>query len=74
MKEVFTGVLTAPNLVIAATDSRHFTEISPNIYRFVPYHINESNIKTFHGIDERIPVDDYINAIRFYRQLILNGN
>lgn len=74
MKEVFTGVLTAPNLVIAATDSRHFTEISSNIYRFVPYHINESNIKSFHGIDERIPVNDYINAIRFYRQLILNGN
>uniref|UniRef100_UPI004048BA93 M20 family peptidase n=1 Tax=Roseivirga sp. TaxID=1964215 RepID=UPI004048BA93 len=74
MKQVFEGLLTAPNLVIAATDSRHFTEISPNIYRFVPYHINESNIKTFHGIDERIPVEDYKNAIRFYRQLILNGN
>jgi carboxypeptidase PM20D1 len=59
--------------VIAATDSRHFGAISPNIYRFVPYHINEDNISTFHGIDERIPVEDYKNAIRFYRQLILNS-
>ncbi|KYG85164.1 hypothetical protein AWW67_15735 [Roseivirga seohaensis] len=73
IKEVFDGVLTAPNLVIAATDSRHFGAISPNIYRFVPYHINEENISTFHGIDERIPVEDYKNAIRFYRQLILNS-
>lgn len=74
LKQTFDGVLTAPNLVIAATDSRHFTKVSKNIYRFVPYHINESNIQTFHGIDERIPVEDYKDAIRFYRQLILNSN
>lgn len=74
IKEIFDKTLTAPNLVIAATDSRHFGEVSKNIYRFVPYHINEENINTFHGIDERIPVEDYKDAIRFYRQLILNSN
>lgn len=74
LKETFDGVLTAPNLVIAATDSRHFTGVSQNVYRFVPYHINDSNIRSFHGIDERIPVEDYEDAIRFYRQLILNAN
>lgn len=74
LKQTFDGVLTAPNLVIAATDSRHFTGVSKNVYRFVPYHINDSNIQSFHGIDERIPVEDYKDAIRFYRQLILNSN
>jgi len=74
IRETFPEALTAPNLVIAATDSRHFTGVSSNIYRFVPYHINNDNIQTFHGINERIPVKDYKNAIRFYRQLILNSN
>lgn len=74
IKQVFRETLTAPNLVIAATDSRHFGDISENVYRFVPYHINQDNISTFHGIDERILVADYENAIRFYRQLILNSN
>jgi len=74
IKEVFENTLTAPNLVIAATDSRHFDAVSSNIYRFVPYHINEDNITTFHGIDEHILVEDYKDAIRFYRQLILNSN
>jgi len=74
IKEVFPNVLTAPNLVIGATDSRHFKEISKNIYRFVPYHINKDNIATFHGIDEHIPVEDYKDAIRFYRQLMLNSS
>ncbi|HEY9116929.1 MAG TPA: M20/M25/M40 family metallo-hydrolase, partial [Roseivirga sp.] len=73
IKEIFDATYTAPNLVIAATDSRHFSPISQNIYRFVPYHINEQNIGTFHGIDEHIQVEDYENAIRFYHQLILNS-
>ena len=72
IKEIFPNVLTAPNLVLGATDSRHFKDISNNIYRFVPYHINEGNIDSFHGVDERISVDDYKDAIRFYRQLMLN--
>ncbi|MBO3698575.1 M20 family peptidase [Roseivirga sp. E12] len=70
IKQVFDNALTAPNLVIAATDSRHFGSVSSNIYRFVPYHINEDNINTFHGVDEHIPVEDYKDAIRFYHQLI----
>ncbi len=74
IKQVFENTLTAPNLVIAGTDSKHFSVVSPNIYRFVPYHINEDNINTFHGIDEHIPIEDYKDAIRFYRQLILNSN
>ena len=74
IKQIFSEAFTAPNLVIAATDSRHFSPISRNIYRFVPYHINEANISTFHGIDEHIAIEDYENAIRFYRQLILNSN
>jgi len=72
IKQTFEKTLTGPNLVIAATDSRHFTGVSSNIYRFVPYHINEDNINTFHGIDERIPIADYKDAIRFYVQLIKN--
>lgn len=74
IKEIFKDTYTAPNLVIAATDSRHFSDVSKNIYRFVPYHINEANINSFHGINERILVDDFKDAIRFYHQLILNSN
>lgn len=73
IKQVFDNTLTAPNLVIAATDSRHFVDLSDNIYRFVPYHINKENINSFHGVNEHILVEDYENAIRFYKQLILNS-
>jgi len=73
IKEVFPDVIVAPNLVIGATDSRHYYPISDNIYRFVPFYLDKDNISTFHGIDEHLAITDFENAIRFYRQLILNS-
>ena len=73
IKEIFPEVIVAPNLVIGATDSRHYYPISENIYRFVPFYLTKDNIATFHGIDEHLAIVDFENAIRFYRQLILNA-
>lgn len=70
IKEIFPDMMTASNLVLGGTDSRHFTSISPNIYRFAPYRITPDNLACFHGIDERIPVTEYEEAIRFYKRLI----
>jgi carboxypeptidase PM20D1 len=73
IKEIFPEVIVAPNLVIGATDSRHYYPISDAIYRFVPFYLNKNNITTFHGIDEHLAVEDYKNSIRFYKRLIVNA-
>ena len=72
--QVYPHVLTAPNLVIGATDSRHYEKISSNIYRFLPIYINEGNIKSFHGLNERIAREEFNSAINFYSRLIENSN
>lgn len=74
IKEVFPSTITAPYLALGATDSRHFKNISPNIYRFVPFMITSENITCFHGFDERIPVSEFEDAIRFYTQIIINAD
>ena len=74
IKEIFPDMVTSSNLVLGGTDSRHFTAISPNIYRFAPYRITPENLSCFHGIDERIPVSEFEDAIRFYRRLITNSS
>jgi carboxypeptidase PM20D1 len=74
IKEIFGNIITAPNLVVAATDARHFTEVSSNIYRFTPFHLNAANIGCFHGVDERVGVDEFKDGIRFYRRLIFNSS
>ena len=60
-------------LVIAGTDAKHFEPIAQDIYRFSPMIINPSNIKSFHGLNERIAVSDFKQAVRFYHRLIENS-
>jgi carboxypeptidase PM20D1 len=74
IKEVFPKLLTAPNLLIRTTDGRYYEEISENVYRFLPIHLNPYNVKAIHGIDENIAVNEFEDAIRFYIQLIKNCN
>lgn len=70
--EIFPEVLVVPYLVIGATDSRHFSILTDEIYRFLPVKITENNVKSFHGLNERIPVSDLDNSIRFYVRFIEN--
>ncbi|PYQ28882.1 MAG: hypothetical protein DMF56_14515 [Acidobacteria bacterium] len=71
--QVYRDTLVAPNLMVGGTDSRHFAPLTPNIYRFLPVLLDEKDLDRFHGLNERIAVDDYFQAIRFYRALIMNG-
>ena len=73
ISEIYPTILVTPYLVVGGTDSRHFNEISDNIYRFSAIKINRSNIKSYHGLNERLSVHDFENSIRFYYQLIKNS-
>ena len=71
--EVYPEVLVSPYLVVGATDARFYGEVSDDIYRFSGIKINKNNVKSFHGLNERVAVKDYHDAIRFYSQLIKNS-
>jgi carboxypeptidase PM20D1 len=70
IREVYGDIPVAPGLVLAATDSRHFTTLTPNVYRFLPVTLKSDELSRIHGTDERVRVEDYLNAIRLYRRLI----
>jgi carboxypeptidase PM20D1 len=59
-------VIPVPFLVIGATDSRHFSDVSNNILRFTA----AVDVKGFHGIDERLPISDFKRMIFFFTLLI----
>lgn len=63
-------VIVSPNLVSGATDARHFDQLSPNVYRFLPFRVNKADLSRFHGVDERISVESYIEGIGFYYNLL----
>ena len=66
--------LVAPALLVAATDSRHYAGLTKNIYRFLPITLRSGDAKRYHGIDERISIQDYERCINFYAKLIRNSN
>ncbi|MGI9201269.1 MAG: M20 family peptidase [Woeseiaceae bacterium] len=60
------NILVAPYLVQGGTDARFFHPLSPNIYRFIMVRAKPETLAVIHGINERIAVEDYLLAIRFY--------
>lgn len=72
IREIFPDVIVAPGLMVAATDSRHYTEIADNIFRFSPVRATSDDLKRFHGTNERLSIANYADMIRFYRRLIQN--
>ncbi len=70
IREIFPDVLVAPGLMIAATDSIHYSEISDHIFKFSPVRANAEDLKRFHGTNERLKIADYADAIRFYQRLV----
>ena len=62
--------MVTPFISLGATDARHYTAISPNVYRFVPMRLQADDLARIHGTNERIAVEDYVGMIRFYIELL----
>ncbi len=71
--QIFPQALVAPNLSIAATDTRNYENLSDNIYRFAPAKIGADDLKRIHGTNERIAIDNYCDVVRFYVQFLRNS-
>ena len=56
----------SPSLVLGATDTRHFTALSDNLFRFLPARLGREDLKRYHGVNERVGVENYGEFIRFY--------
>ncbi|MEA2884737.1 MAG: carboxypeptidase [Bradyrhizobium sp.] len=72
IREIFPDVIVAPGLMVAGTDSRHYTGITDTVLRFTPVRANSDDLKRFHGTNERLGIAGYGDMIRFYRRLIEN--
>jgi len=73
LAQIFPGALVAPNLLAGATDSRHYQELTRNVYRFVPMRLKPADLARLHGRDERLGIRNYGEIVRFYAQLLRNG-
>ena len=70
IEEVFPDAVPTPYVMMAATDSRHFTAISAHVYRFAPFRMTKAQRQAIHSYDEHLGVADLLDGARWYRRLI----
>ncbi|MBN2500107.1 MAG: M20 family peptidase [Anaerolineales bacterium] len=70
VRGLFGDVSTTPFLMLGGTDSRHYTGICPNVYRFAPVQLTADDLGRVHGIDERIAVSSLGDMVRFFAQIM----
>lgn len=66
IKAIVKEVVVAPMLMVGATDSRNYRSISDGVINFTPL----TDAKGYHGIDERMQIQDFKNCFNFYTLLI----
>lgn len=70
INKVYPEGIVTPFLVTATTDSRHYKDITDNIYRFVPMVLTGDDLKKIHGFNESISLENYTLIINFFTELI----
>jgi carboxypeptidase PM20D1 len=68
--EVFPDAVATPYVMMAATDSRHFTAISDHVYRFAPFRMTKAQRQAIHSYDEHLGVEAYAEGVLWYQRLI----
>jgi len=63
--------LTVPLQSPGSTDSRHFRTLGVKAYGLVPIIITQEELDTFHGVDERISVDNLVLGTRIILEVVL---
>ena len=72
IREIYPHVVVVPGIVIGATDARHFSHLSANVFRFAPFQITMKDFEGVHGVNERIGKKSYIDMVRFYVRFLQN--
>lgn len=70
IESVFRGTVVTPYIMLGASDSRHFCAISDNVMRFSPIKLSKEELRSIHGIDEKIAVEKIGKVVEFYTTLI----
>jgi carboxypeptidase PM20D1 len=67
---IFPDTVTAPYVMMAATDSRHLHRFAPAVYRFSPLEMDADQRASIHGENERVAIDSLTRGERFFQHLI----
>jgi carboxypeptidase PM20D1 len=74
LNKVYGEVVSVPGIMIAASDSRHYSKVADNSFRFNPFSIVPEDMTGFHGTNESMDADNFVNGIKTYVEIIAAGS
>ena len=70
IEEVFPDAVATPYVMMAATDSRFFTEICDRVYRFAPLRMTKRQREAIHSHNEHLRVDALADGVTWFERLL----
>ena len=74
LEKIYGEIIPVPGLMIAASDTRHYSKIADNSFRFNPFFIVPEDMTGIHGTNESIEVGSFISGIKTYVEIIREGS
>ncbi|MBR5021610.1 MAG: M20/M25/M40 family metallo-hydrolase [Oscillospiraceae bacterium] len=68
--QTWRGCVVTPYLMVQCSDSRHYRDLSKNVYRFSAMDLTAEERRSIHGNNERIRLETIGKAVEFYIRLI----
>ncbi len=69
--KLFKDINIIPSVMLGLTDSRFYSILTKNIYKYLPIKLKNSDLVRYHGVNERISIQNYQDMYNFY-YLIFN--
>lgn len=67
--DTWRGSILSPYLMLACSDSRHFSAICRDVYKFSAMALSKEQRALIHNNNERIPVSEIVRTVEFFTRL-----
>jgi len=66
IREAYPDTLVSPYLVLGGTDARRYNPVTENALRFTPIAMTREDLKSVHGVNERLSFENCARMVGFY--------